>query len=97
MVLAGGAIFAAGPEDLLDEEDAVRQLDAPATQAKILEAEAAWAGANGALLWAVSAADGAKKSEVRLESPPVFDGMAAAGGRLYIAQMDGSVVCLGGE
>jgi hypothetical protein len=26
---------------------------------------------------------------------PVFDGMAAAGGRLYLSTVDGAVVCLG--
>jgi hypothetical protein len=29
-----------------------------------------------------------------LSSPPVFDGMAAAGGRLYLSLMDGSILCL---
>jgi hypothetical protein len=96
MVLAGDTLFVAGPADLLDEEDASRRIDAPENQAKILEQQAAWAGEKGASLWAVAAGDGRKRSELRLESPPVFDGMAAANGRLYISAMDGSVVCLAG-
>jgi len=36
-------------------------------------------------------------AECQLESPPVFDGMIAANGRLYIATMDGRVICLGGK
>ena len=34
---------------------------------------------------------------IRLPSPPVFDGMAAAGGRLYLSAIDGTVVSLGGR
>jgi hypothetical protein len=47
-------------------------------------------------LWAVSAGDGERLTEYQLESPPVFDGMVAANGRLYLATMDGKVVCFGG-
>ena len=47
-------------------------------------------------LWdVVSAADGSQLAGGQLPSAPVFDGMAAAGGRLFIALTDGSVVCLG--
>ena len=42
----------------------------------------------------VSAADGKTLGEVRLASPPVWDGLAVAGGRLYVACVDGKVVCL---
>ena len=45
----------------------------------------------------VSAADGKGVSEHRLASPPVWDGMAAANGRLYLSTQDGKVVCLGGK
>jgi len=43
---------------------------------------------------AVSAADGKKLSEMPLECPPIFDGMIAAGGRLFASLQDGSVVSL---
>ncbi|MCX6910570.1 MAG: hypothetical protein NTY01_21360 [Verrucomicrobia bacterium] len=33
----------------------------------------------------------------RLDSPPVFDGMIAANARLFVATMDGKVLCLGSE
>jgi hypothetical protein len=49
------------------------------------------------LLWAVSAADGAKGAEYRLACPPVFDGLIAAGGRLYMAMIDGTVLCFAGK
>lgn len=49
------------------------------------------------MLWVVSKADGAKLAERKLDSPPVFDGLVAAGGRLYMATRNGSVQCLAGE
>lgn len=50
-----------------------------------------------ALLLALSATDGSELARHALDSPPVLDGMAAAGGRLWLATVDGSVVCLGKE
>ena len=47
------------------------------------------------LLYAVSAEDGKKLAEYKLESPPVFDGMIAANGRLYISTQDGRLLCMG--
>jgi hypothetical protein len=32
-----------------------------------------------------------------LDSPPVFDGMIAAAGRLYIITEDGQILCLGDD
>ena len=55
---------------------------------------AAFEARRGARLVAVSAADGKKLSETPLECPPVFDGMIAAGGRLFASLQDGSVVSL---
>jgi outer membrane protein assembly factor BamB len=49
------------------------------------------------LLWAVAAADGKMLAECELAAAPMFDGMAAAGGRLYLTTVDGTVVCLGGR
>ncbi len=100
LVLAGKTLFLAGPPDLVDEEQAFFNPDDPTIQKKLAEQDEAMEGKKGALVWAVSAADGSKKGELALESPPVFDGMAAANGRLYIATMDGRVMCLaarGGE
>jgi outer membrane protein assembly factor BamB len=50
--------------------------------------------APGTLL-AVSPADGTALAETALPSMPVWDGMAAAGGKLYLALADGNIVCLG--
>jgi outer membrane protein assembly factor BamB len=48
-----------------------------------------------ASLWAISASDGTKQAEYKLESPPVFDSLAACDGRLYFTTVDGRVVCYG--
>jgi len=49
----------------------------------------------GALLWAVSAVDGKRLAQLELDALPVWDGMAAAKGRLYLTTADGSVRCFG--
>ena len=48
-------------------------------------------------LWALSAKDGKKLAEWTLDACPVFDGFAAADARLFISQVNGRVVCLGGK
>ena len=57
--------------------------------------DAALTGKKGALLRAVSAIDGKQLAEYRLDAPPTWDGMAAAGGRLYLSSTDGKVLCMG--
>jgi len=94
MVLAGKTVFAAGPPSMLNETRAFKLLDDPAVR-KAMNAEVqALAGKCGATLTAFAAADGAKLAECKLQSPPVWDGLVAANGRLYMATQDGSVICL---
>ncbi len=81
MVLAGDTLFVAGPPDVLDPGDPL----------------AAFEGRRGARLWAVSTTNGRKLAEYQLASPPVFDGLAAAGGRLYLSTQDGRLSCFGGK
>lgn len=50
-------------------------------------------GQRGGMLWAVSTKDGKPLAKYNLDSPPVFDGMAATVGRVYMATTDGRVVC----
>ena len=78
MVKAGETLFVAGPPDVFDSKDPY----------------AAFESRRGARLVAVSAADGKKLSETTLDCPPIFDGMIAAGGRLFASLRDGSVVSL---
>ena len=46
------------------------------------------------LLLAVSAGDGTVLAEDPLESPPVFDGLAAASGCLFVSLENGNVVSM---
>ena len=77
MVLAGDVLFLAGSPDVLPAEDPL----------------AAFEGRRGGRLWAISAENGKRVKKIELESPPVWDGMAAAYARLYIATKDGAVRC----
>ncbi|MBI5393940.1 MAG: hypothetical protein HZA91_01450, partial [Verrucomicrobia bacterium] len=95
MTLAGNTLFVAGPPDVIDEEQAAKSLNDPEVKKKLAEQEAALEGKRGALLAVVSATDGKKLAAYRLDSAPIFDGLAAAHGRLYLSTMDGKVLCLG--
>jgi len=97
MVKAGDTLFIAGPPDVVDEEEAFRGVGDPELDKKLAAQDAAMLGAEGAVLWAVSAADGEKLAELRLESLPAFDGLIAARGRLYLVTTDGAVVCFAGK
>jgi hypothetical protein len=79
MVLAGGHLFVAGPPDVVDPDDPM----------------AAFEGREGAVLRVYSASDGGTVAEHKLEAPPVFDGLIAANGQLYLSLENGTVVCMG--
>jgi outer membrane protein assembly factor BamB len=79
MILAGEVVFAAGPPDVATGKDYWAAFD----------------GKKGGELCAFSAADGKKLSSLKLPAPPVFDGMAAAGGKLYLSCQDGKLRCFG--
>ena len=55
----------------------------------------AYEGRMGGILWAASAATGAKMAEYRLDAAPAWDGMAVANGRLYLSTTNGKVLCFG--
>ena len=79
MVLADKTLFIAGPPDVLDPKDPLGTFE----------------GRKGSELWAVSTTDGKRLGQLSLPSEPVFDGMVAAGGRLFLSTTDGKVLCLG--
>ncbi|UCF14541.1 MAG: PQQ-like beta-propeller repeat protein, partial [Phycisphaerales bacterium] len=79
MVLAGDHLFVAGPPDAIDPDDPM----------------AAFEGRSGAVLRTYSKIDGSAVTEQKLDAPPVFDGLIAARGRLYMSMEDGTVLCLG--
>jgi hypothetical protein len=78
MTAAGGTLFVAGTPDLVPKEDPYAAIE----------------GRLGARLWAVSTADGKRLSDLPLDAEPVFDGLIAAGGRLYASLRNGQVHCL---
>ena len=57
---------------------------------------AAYEGRLGGSVWICSETDGGKLAEYPLPSPVVWDGMAAAGGKLFLSTCDGSVLCYAG-
>jgi len=81
MALAGDVLFVAGTPVAFPEDDLAK----------------AYEGRMGGVLWATSAATGEKLAEYKLDAAPVWDSMAVAGGRLYIATQDGNLRCFGEE
>jgi len=97
LVKAGETLFVAGPPDVVDQEATLAAWGDAATAAALAEQRDAYLGKKGGILLAASAADGRKRAAYALGAVPVFDGMAAANGCLFMANTDGSVVCLAGE
>jgi SAM-dependent methyltransferase len=50
-----------------------------------------------ALLIVISASDGTELAQYQLDSSPVFDGMAAANGRLHLSLESGRLLCMAGQ
>jgi hypothetical protein len=97
MLLADGTLFVAGPADLVDEDRAVKQMNDPKVLEQIHEQARAFAGEMGGTLLVVSSQSGETLSELPLDTIPVFDGMAAAGGRLYLSNVNGQLTCYAGK
>ena len=79
MLLAGDRLLVAGPPDTIVADDPL----------------AAFEGRAGGVLQVFSTKDGSRVASQKLEAPPAFDGMSAAHGRLYMATLDGKVICFG--
>ncbi|MCD6304132.1 MAG: PQQ-binding-like beta-propeller repeat protein, partial [Planctomycetes bacterium] len=79
VVRAGEKLLVGGMPSVLDPKDPF----------------AAYEGRLGGLLLAVSAKDGKEIARCKLDSPPVWEGLAVADGRVFLSTIDGHVVCLG--
>jgi hypothetical protein len=79
MVLAGDHLLAAGVADTVDPADPL----------------ASFQNRGESRLQIFSAADGSLVKTYPLPSEPAFDGLSAAGGRLYLTTQDGELICLG--
>lgn len=97
MAMAGKTILIAGPADIVNEETAFERLVARDTtvHAELREQEATLNGERGAKLLAISMQNGKLLHELVLHAPPVWDGIAIANGRVYVATIDGRILCFG--
>lgn len=97
MVLAGGNLFLAGPPDVADEEETYDFVFGANDDInrQMRRQEEAWQGKQGALLCVVSADTGQKLSQYKIPAIPVWDGMIAANGRLYLSLKNGTILCMG--
>ena len=81
LLVARDKLFVAGAPDIISPDDP-------------------WAAEQGrgpGVLAVFSAADGKELNRLALAAPPIWNGMAAASGRLYVALKNGQVVCLADE
>ncbi|NQT40188.1 MAG: PQQ-binding-like beta-propeller repeat protein [Planctomycetes bacterium] len=76
MALTSDTLFAAGPPDVLDPDDPLGALE----------------GRQGGVLLAIDPATGQQLSQTRVPWAPRFDGMSAAGSRLFLVTGDGRLV-----
>ena len=55
----------------------------------------AYKGEDIGILWVMDAANGKKRAGFKLDAPPVWDGMAVAEHKLFVALKNGTLQCLG--
>ena len=79
MVLANDKLLLGGFADAIDPADPWARIE----------------GRKDSTLWILSKKDGGKLAEYGLETLPVWNGMAAANGRLFISLKNGELICLG--
>lgn len=102
MVLAGNQkdgslLMVAGPPDMVDEEEAALAIGNPATRKGLQELDASLRGKRGAKLYLVDTANGSPVSRFDLPSPPVWDGMSAASGEVFLSDESGAITCFSAE
>ena len=79
MAVGQNRLVVAGPPDLLDPQDPL----------------GAFEGRKGGMLRVLSAGTGKELAGLELDSPPVFNGIAAATSRLFVSLQGGSMVSIG--
>jgi hypothetical protein len=97
MALAGKTVLVSGPPDTIDEEYAFERLAAkdPEILKELEEQNEALEGRRGAKMWAVNVETGEQSTGLDLTSPPVWDGITIARGRVYVSTVDGRLQCFG--
>ena len=89
MTLTPELLLVAGPPDLGRKTPDLLAFD------NHDEALAGFRGERGVYLRVVSTEDGSTMAQHRLKSLPVFDGMSAAAGNVFLSLQDGTVACWG--
>ena len=79
MALAGDQLYLAGPPDIVDPEDP----------------HGAFEGRKGGVLRVISSETGRTMEAYKLDSPPVFNGIATAQDMVFLTLKNGDLVCLG--
>ena len=69
----------------------------PEIMQNLEDQSSSYKGEKGAILMAVSAADGKILTQYDLDNPPVFDGLIAADSRLYMTTTNGQILCMAGK
>jgi len=77
MLVGKGRLVVAGALDASDQEDPWKHFE----------------GRGGGFLYVIDAKSGKELSRVSIASPPVWNGIAAAGGNIYLSTVEGKVVC----
>lgn len=80
MALTQGHLVAAGPPDEIESADPL----------------GAFEGREGGRLVTVDVSTGKTTQQLTTPSPPVFNGIAAVRGRLFVVERDGALACYGG-
>jgi outer membrane protein assembly factor BamB len=95
LVGTADSLVIAGPPGITDESPLYYNYATPEMQEAMADATEAFAGKKGALVMLVSKEDGQRQAAYRLDSAPVFDGVVATAGHLFMSTLDGQVICLG--
>jgi outer membrane protein assembly factor BamB len=93
MLKQGDTLVIAGPPDVMNEQEVFKKYEA--SKKKIVAQQAALDGKKGGSLVVVSTTDGKTISKLQLASPPVWDGIAAAYGSVFMATQDGKIIRFG--
>ena len=95
--MSGTNLVVAGPPDLVNEEQMFERLvkKDPTVQKDLAEQDASLSGKRGALVKIVNTGSGQVARDFTIDSPPVWDGVSVAHGRILIVTADGKIRCYG--
>ena len=84
-------------ENLLSQHPKVMEAGVVGVPDKVAQDEplAYIEGRRGARLFALDARTGEQAAQLELDAPPVWDGMAAAYGKIFMTDTQGRLLCLG--